>query len=561
MGNKLSSAPLAIALKSSAPLAITLAAIALTTQTVDTPLATPSKPLQQGESASKLANELPTPVPPPLMDNERPKLRQPQPRLPPPKEGKRITMLCIDGGGIRGLIPSVILADLEKKLQVEDDNEDARIADYFDLIAGTSTGALIAAMLVTINPDTGLAFSAEEIKKFYLDSGPKIFFPPKMPAVHQFLDKIPLIGAMSKGPKYDGTSLRQELHQRLKEKPIEETLTNILALAFDVRRQDPIIFSSYKIVSTEGMTLPPDSKRPFLMDVCLGSSAAPTYFPAHTFTTKRAHHPNVVKKYSISEANNRAIFRVSEFNLIDGGLASNNPTMVAISRVTHEILRKNPDFHPDVNYNNFLVLSVGTGFVKKWNQFSAEGCNKWRGYQWISNNGQKPILDFISNANAVLVEYQAAMILQCKDNYLRIQYQEDNVPLTKARLKLLDEERVKSDEAAYLRTVPSEKLKDVLKAARAEAQVEKTEVKKPEKEALTGTQLEEMEVQLVKMEQQLEEREKKLMPHRRAWLKEPHREKKKLMPHREKKKLMPHREKKKLMPHREKKKLMPHRCR
>lgn len=60
--------------------------------------------------------------------------------------GKRITVLSIDGGGVRGLIPATILEELEAKLQRLDGPE-VRLVDYFDMIAGTSTGGLITAML------------------------------------------------------------------------------------------------------------------------------------------------------------------------------------------------------------------------------------------------------------------------------------------------------------------------------------------------------------------------------------------------------------------------------
>ncbi|XP_037419641.1 patatin-like protein 3 [Triticum dicoccoides] len=68
------------------------------------------------------------------------------PRSPPPSYGSIVTVLSIDGGGVRGIIPGTILAFLEEKLQ-ELDGPDVRIADYFDVIAGTSTGGLVTAML------------------------------------------------------------------------------------------------------------------------------------------------------------------------------------------------------------------------------------------------------------------------------------------------------------------------------------------------------------------------------------------------------------------------------
>jgi hypothetical protein len=72
-------------------------------------LGTPPLPL-------KMADEFHKPVLQPMMDDETPKL--PPPRLPPSKKGELVTVLCLDGGGIRALISSIILADLEKKLQV-----------------------------------------------------------------------------------------------------------------------------------------------------------------------------------------------------------------------------------------------------------------------------------------------------------------------------------------------------------------------------------------------------------------------------------------------------------
>ena len=88
--------------------------------------------------------------------------------------GQRVTVLTIDGGGIRGLIPGTILAFLEARLQ-ELDGPDVRIADYFDIVAGTSTGGLVTAMLTAPDKEGRPLFAAKDINDFYLRHSPKIF--------------------------------------------------------------------------------------------------------------------------------------------------------------------------------------------------------------------------------------------------------------------------------------------------------------------------------------------------------------------------------------------------
>src|SRR5271165_4928319 len=79
----------------------------------------------------------------------------------PPSDGKIFRILSLDGGGIRGVFPAALLARLEEHLEHP-------IANYFDLIAGTSTGGIIAIGL-------GLGLRAADILKVYVDEGPAIF--------------------------------------------------------------------------------------------------------------------------------------------------------------------------------------------------------------------------------------------------------------------------------------------------------------------------------------------------------------------------------------------------
>jgi patatin-like phospholipase/acyl hydrolase len=82
--------------------------------------------------------------------------------------GKRITILSIDGGGVRGLVPLVILIELEAILQRLDGAE-RRLADYFNMVAGTSTGGVITGLITTASQEvpTRALFTAKEVFDFY----------------------------------------------------------------------------------------------------------------------------------------------------------------------------------------------------------------------------------------------------------------------------------------------------------------------------------------------------------------------------------------------------------
>src|SRR6185503_15552889 len=84
------------------------------------------------------------------------------------KTGPR-KLLALDGGGIRGVMTLEVLAKIESELQKKlGRGDDFLLSDYFDYIAGTSTGAIIAACL-------SLGMRVADITKFYVDSGPDMF--------------------------------------------------------------------------------------------------------------------------------------------------------------------------------------------------------------------------------------------------------------------------------------------------------------------------------------------------------------------------------------------------
>ncbi|KAK7821145.1 patatin-like protein 2 [Quercus suber] len=162
--------------------------------------------------------------------------------LQPPTYGNLITVLSIDGGGIRGVIPGVILSFLESELQ-KLDGEDARIADYFDVIAGTSTGGLVTAMLASPNEKNRPLYAAKDIKDFYLNNCPKIFPQNSFPL---FPQTTKIIKALS-GPKYNGKYLHSLVKEKLGNTRLHQTLTNVVITTFDIKRLQPTIFSSFEV--------------------------------------------------------------------------------------------------------------------------------------------------------------------------------------------------------------------------------------------------------------------------------------------------------------------------
>ncbi|KAJ9562268.1 hypothetical protein OSB04_007428, partial [Centaurea solstitialis] len=308
----------------------------------------------------------------------------------PPNTGNLITVLSIDGGGIRGIIPGVILEYLESQLQ-ELDGEEARLADYFDVIAGTSTGGLVTVMLTAPDQNNKPLYAAKDIVPFYLENCPKIFKQIGGP----FAGIIKLLKALV-GPKYDGKYLKELVTSLLGTTKLSQTLTNVVIPSFDIKTMQPVIFSSFQVPREPSMDVQ-------LSDICLGTSAAPTYLPAHNFQNGDR-----------------------EFNLIDGGMAANNPSLVAIGEVTRQALKEDPNFFPisPMDYGRYLVVSLGTGTEKQQPRYDAKMAAKWGVLGWLVTNGSAPLIEAFTQASADLVVFHDNVVfeaLNSVDNYLRIQ--------------------------------------------------------------------------------------------------------------------------------------------
>ncbi|KAH7283983.1 hypothetical protein KP509_34G034000 [Ceratopteris richardii] len=306
------------------------------------------------------------------------------------KDRDRTTcILSIDGGGIRGIIPTSILIFLEEQLQLLD-GEHVRLADYFDLMAGTSTGGLIAGILSVPNEEGRPKFEANDVMKIYFEQGPIIFKKSFVP----FLKQI-------RGPKYSATPLEGILQENLKELRMKDTLSEILIPTFDIKLMQPTYFSTREARNDE-------SKNAYVRDVLRGTSAAPTYFPPHLFKT-------------ISENGTER-----NFHLVDGGVGINNPTHLAIFHSLYHH-RKQPITNCNHNYlgegcKDLLVLSLGTGKVTK--SYDANISRNWGLISWVFNDFHAPIIEIVSECSNDVVDYNISSFFKASGNhfnYLRVQ--------------------------------------------------------------------------------------------------------------------------------------------
>ncbi|KAK4269909.1 hypothetical protein QN277_023005 [Acacia crassicarpa] len=280
------------------------------------------------------------------------------------EEGK-VRILAIDGGGIKGILPSVILKQLELSLQKL--NSSARIAEYFDVVAGTSTGGLIAALLTAPDPqnkDRPL-YSADDILQFYRQHGPSIFTE----------DPKCLHGLIC--PKFNGTYLRKIAAEILNETLVSQTTTNVVISSFDIKLLQPAIFSTLKVKDVPHLNVK-------LSDACIGTSAAPTEFPPYYFK-----------------------YQNTEFNLVDGLNIASLPARLAIGEVLRQEEYKNREV--------FLV-SIGTGSVNS----TTAGFDANR--TWTAEDWSYHTLTMILAASSAMNEYYINSTFKLQpENYLRIQ--------------------------------------------------------------------------------------------------------------------------------------------
>jgi patatin-like phospholipase/acyl hydrolase len=280
-----------------------------------------------------------------------------------PRGRDLVAVLAIDGGGMRGLLAARVLEALEARAGLP-------VSALFDLVAGTSTGAILALGLVAPAADrAGPRFAASDLVALYRTHGRDIFG-------RSLLQRIRSLGGLA-GPKHDPRAHERVLRQYLGDARLSDALVPVLVTAYDTAAAQPYLFKSYREPRPDGT--PVDDE--LMWQAARASSAAPTYFPP----------------FALAPADGGA-----ERSLVDGGVYANNPAMCALADA-YKLFGG--------GRSRYLVVSIGTGNDEirlAHRAVAGRGLLGWA----------RPLLKIVFDGASDTVDYQTA---EMADRYCRLQ--------------------------------------------------------------------------------------------------------------------------------------------
>jgi len=258
-------------------------------------------------------------------------------------------ILSIDGGGIRGIIPATVVAELERRTG-------RPIAELFDLIAGTSTGGMLAVALTVPGEGGALRWRAEELIDLYVEKGPAIFsrtFARRIVSGLGLLDE-----------RYDDTALEAALDRYVGDARLSELATDVLLTAYDTEARRPFLFASHVVAEGE----PAWDHR--ARDAARATAAAPTYF-----------EPLVLSA------------RGERVCLVDGGVFANNPALSAYAEA-----RRIAPGRP------VRIVSLGTGALNR--PLRCDALRGWGVLEWV-----RPLIAVVFDGQSDAVAGQLDQLL------------------------------------------------------------------------------------------------------------------------------------------------------
>ena len=304
--------------------------------------------------------------------------------LPQLNNKRKIRVLCIDGGGIRGILPAVLLAKLEETIQKKTHNPKAKLIDYFDFVAGTSTGGILSCLYLV--PDrknpTQARYSAKKVLDLYMKKGGTVFR-------RSFWQKLNFLAGIF-GNKFQTRNIKKMLHSTLGVKTLlKDFVKPSLIVAFDLGNEKPHLFTSIEAKKNP-------HKNFFAWEVARATSAAPSYFS-----------PKKIRSLT-----------GKEYVCIDGGVIANNPALCALTEVQklNPAMIRNWPKDEKIKSEDIILVSVGTMESEKVNNpTSRKGLLSWI----------KPILSVRMMGDSKMIDYIVNQELNQKgvQQYFRIEPQ------------------------------------------------------------------------------------------------------------------------------------------
>lgn len=289
-------------------------------------------------------------------------------------------ILSIDGGGLRGVVPLTILKKVEELTGKP-------IWQSFDLIAGTSTGGLIASALTIpkepANKQVGAKYNLDDLMKVYLQRGQEIF-PPPSNSLENWLK--PVDGTLH--PMFEEDGIKKVFEDVCGNSRMNDALTHLMVCAYDLSNNIPLFFKTRSSKNNPNQNI-------LIYEVARATSAGPTYLPAFEL-----YYPN----------DNEFPQRLC----IDGGVFINNPAMGALA----EFAKNHAEYgfgkasDADINYNDVFVLSIGTGTYS--GQITAEQAKNKGKLFWATR-----ISDIMMRGVNRTTDYEMSQMM-LPGNYLRL---------------------------------------------------------------------------------------------------------------------------------------------
>ncbi|KAF3327117.1 patatin-like protein 7 [Carex littledalei] len=293
----------------------------------------------------------------------------------PPKPSRRkVCILSIDGAGLRCIVAAKALAQLESSLQSISGNAYARISDFFDLVAGSGSGGVLAGML--LKPEK--AFRPDDMWRFLVERAPLLF--PKPNKLKSFFSKNPLKASTSAMEKTMKEAFGEDASLR-------DTIKPLLVPCYNLNTSGPFVFSRADAVESESFNFR-------LWEVGRATWAEPGRF-----------EPAPVRSCNGSES----CFATSCHVM-------SNPCAVGITHV----LNNKMEFPFVRGVEDLLVLSIGCGCMESCKSVEVDlrKVRKWEADKWAH-----PVARVVSDGAADIVDQSVAMAFgQCQSSgYVRIQ--------------------------------------------------------------------------------------------------------------------------------------------